>query len=100
MDNVTIEEIARRYVHLYSEPFDDETFRRPTLALLRLDNVDVLCLRLVEKLLEGKPYGILSDNPESIKRVRSIAAHLGATVREVHERGGRTGIIFDPPPKN
>ena len=54
-------------------------------------------LMAARKLLEGKPYCITSDNPETIGRCRSLAGHMGASVDEFRAGGGLTKIILGPP---
>ena len=58
---------------------------------------DRMLLNFVGKILEGKPYELVSDNPDLIGRARELARRLGATEREVADGGAMTSIIFDPP---
>ena len=64
--------------------------------LKRLDMPDDLAmLRMASKLLEGEPFQIASDNPETVARALSLALQLGASIQE--EGDGHTHIVFAPP---
>jgi hypothetical protein len=52
---------------------------------------------MASKLMSGKPYQIISDKPQRINDARSLAQHIGASVRSVQTDGRQTHIIFDPP---
>jgi exoribonuclease R len=60
---------------------------------------DSTALVLAWKLIEGEPFRVQSGNPDTIARCRSLAQHLGASVRSHKEAGGYTIIIFDPAPR-
>jgi hypothetical protein len=68
-----------------------------TNRLNALDRNGLLMLRLAAKLLEGKPYAITSDNPETITRYLPLAELMGASVQSIAERDGITRIVFGPP---
>jgi hypothetical protein len=73
--------------------------------LSRLDPPGGLLVIIALKLLCGKPYSMASANPETIKRCRSLASDLGATIEEnaddprlkQHEFTGMTSLVFLPP---
>jgi hypothetical protein len=58
---------------------------------------DRMLLDFASQILEGKPYELVSDNPDHIERARDLAHRLGATEREAAAGGAMTSIIFDPP---
>jgi hypothetical protein len=62
----------------------------------RLSFDDLRAVLLAVKLIEGKGYRILSDNPASVARARSIAALVGSSVLSADERDGAAGILFAP----
>jgi hypothetical protein len=75
---------------------DAENFGRALDSLVDVDSVAlVFC---AAKLMEGKPYGVHSNNPETVKRYRALAQHLGASVTEAGARplALRT-LRIDPP---
>jgi uncharacterized protein (UPF0179 family) len=41
---------------------------------------DCVLATVAERLLQGRRYTVHSDNPETIRRCRSLAADMGATV--------------------
>jgi hypothetical protein len=103
--NISIEEIVslaalQRKIDLNSpdepaSPSDMDAFKKD---LDRLNSVrDFAMMTVARKLLDGKPYCITSDNPQTIKQFRSLAGHMGASVDECSDAGGLTKIIFGPP---
>jgi hypothetical protein len=52
------------------------------------------------KLLSGEPYCFNTDNTETVRRARAMAADLGASVTEFDQGGGRTQIVFTPARSN
>lgn len=67
--------------------------------LKRLDHTDAALVQFASKLIEGKRYRIVSDNPdgENFRRHRELAEHMGATVELEQSDGGMTEIIYRPP---
>jgi hypothetical protein len=64
----------------------------------KLDMPDKMDVLVASKLLAGKPYQIVSDNPDTIARARLLAEQIiGASVRCVASNDERTHIVFDPP---
>jgi hypothetical protein len=51
------------------------------------------------KMLEGKPYGAHSDNPETVRRLDSLAADIGARNKRAWTFPGvpGTGTVYEPP---
>jgi hypothetical protein len=84
----------QRRVDQLSLPEDIAKFEH---ALSQLSRQDVPILMLACKLSERKPYSVTSDNPESIRRCRLFAQHVGASVQSVQESEGTTAIVFTPP---
>jgi hypothetical protein len=39
-------------------------------------------------LLAGKPFALSTDNPESVAKWRSLAEHIGASIRTIEEGDG------------
>jgi hypothetical protein len=73
-------------------------FEAEMLRCLDDPAASTLVMMLV-KLLSGQPYGIVSNNPATAARVRSMAAHLGATVTETDAPWGldSCALRVDPP---
>jgi len=61
-------------------PLDVEQFKK---GMDRLDVDGFVLLNVARKILEGKPFSITSDNPETITRCRSLIDHMGASVHEM-----------------
>jgi hypothetical protein len=59
----------------------------------------ILLVIFAAKILAGSPYGITTDNAETIGRARSIADELGASLAEVTEHSAGTTLVFYPPMK-
>jgi hypothetical protein len=73
-------------------PSEMETLKR---EMARLDN-KVAPLLLARKLLEGKPYRLSSDDPETIERCKSLAEYMGAAFCVLGESGWGTHIEVHP----
>jgi hypothetical protein len=60
---------------------------------------DNLLLMFAMKMLEGKPYGAHSDNPETVRRLDSLAADIGARNKRAWTFPGvpGTGTVYEPP---
>jgi hypothetical protein len=59
---------------------------------------------MASKLLAGKPYCVVSDNPESIARAKSLAQHMGAIMEErgngeLHGINQPTFMFYPPSPQ-
>jgi len=61
-----------------------------------LEPADFPLLLMTSKLLVGQPFSVTSENEETIRRCKSIAHAIGATIDESNEDG--ITIIFLPPP--
>jgi hypothetical protein len=59
---------------------------------------DPALVMLVRKMVEGKPYRIYTDNPDTLRRARSIAGGLGGSLAELKE-GNDYVLTFEPPPR-
>jgi hypothetical protein len=103
-DNTRIIEIAKLAGRV--ERGDDTSHLKTELSeLSRLDPPGGLLVMIVLKILCGKPYSIASANPETIKRCRSLASDLGATIEEnaddprlkEHELTGMMSLVLWPP---
>jgi hypothetical protein len=69
------------------------------LKLGQMSFGDTSAVLFAVKIIEGKPYGFMTDNPDSemISRARSVAECLGAVGTSVETDGRMTNIRFDPP---
>ena len=103
MDDITNEEIvslATLGIKLCNtsgtpDPSDMETYKK---GLTRLFDAGFLsALSAAEKLLEGKPYVITTDNEKTVQRCRSIADYIGASVKQISESSGFFRIRLAPP---
>jgi hypothetical protein len=101
MTDAEIVELARVTLAMDRSPDDETLTQCLECGLSRLDpHIDPILLMLSVRLLEGKPYGIASDNSETIRRCRLLAAHLGATVTAADEGDVMTSLRFDPATRN
>ena len=66
-------------------------------ALPEIDEHSVPLVFIAAKLIEGKRYGLNTDNPDTVQRCRLLARHIGASVEMFEEEAGRTKIFFGPP---
>jgi hypothetical protein len=57
---------------------------------------DSLAMWVAVKLIEGKQYAVSTDNPETVRRARSIAQAVGGTVESAEEAEGMTRLLFSP----
>jgi hypothetical protein len=76
-----------RLAALDDRPDDDATYSE-------LGSRDLMLLIMGSKLLEGKPFGVTTDDPESWRRSIAFARHIGATV-EMIQPGGLMKAIID-----
>jgi hypothetical protein len=74
-----------------------EDMARFKTALGQFDQADLVTMLLAAKLLERKTYLITSDNPQTISRAKSLAAHMGASMDLIREGNGVTQLRFNPP---
>jgi hypothetical protein len=83
MTDAEIVELANMVLAIDQSPDDAALAQRFEDRFERLEPVEEGPLvMLASKLLGGKPYRVISDNPETLRRCRSLAAHLGAAVTE------------------
>ena len=73
--------------------FDDEI----RVTLPHIDESSVPLVVIAAKLMEGKPSGVRTDDPDTIRRCQQLARHIGASVELIEEASGRTQIFFGPP---
>jgi hypothetical protein len=67
------------------------------VSLPRVDENSVPLVVMAAKLMEGKRSGIHTDDPDTVRRCRLLARHIGASVEMIEEEAGRTRISFSPP---
>src|SRR5690349_14305556 len=65
--------------------------------LRRLDRTDLLLTVFVSKMIAGKPYRIVSDNPGTVDRMQVLAEHVGAAIEFIERDDGQIEIVFAPP---
>jgi hypothetical protein len=56
----------------------------------------MMCL-VAMKLMEGKAYHIVTDNPKTVARVRDLTEHMGAHI-EINQTYGEQFSIYVSPP--
>lgn len=66
-------------------------------GLAQLNAADMPQVLFVSKILEGKPYSFITDNPETVRRSRALAQHVGASIKVIEQAAGITQIQFSPP---
>jgi hypothetical protein len=99
LNNRRIIELAIMQLAVDRAPGDEPLGDRFSAALERALDADptmAIQMTLAVKLLSGKRYQIISDNPETIRRARAIAADIGASVEALEELDGMTRVIFKP----
>jgi hypothetical protein len=72
---------------------DEDALKR---ALDTMDRSDQSAMALAGKLIEGLPYRITTDNPDTVARARTIARLVGGTVSSFEENGHMTSVVFVP----
>ncbi len=66
-------------------------------ALPKVDEDSVPLVVMAAKLMEGKHSAIYTGDPDTIRRCRLLARHIGASVEMIEEQAGQTSIFFGPP---
>jgi hypothetical protein len=66
-------------------------------ARATMDSWDMSALWFAVKLIEGKPYVVMSDNPEFVRRMRSVAGRLGGVTALVETDVETASLRFEPP---
>ena len=103
MENSEIIDLAMMCMAIDQSPGDEAVAKRFTAALERATSIDVplgMQMHLAVKLLSGNRYQIVTDNPETVRRARSIAADLGAAIQEFEQSGGKTKMVITPAVKS
>ena len=67
------------------------------VALPQVDENSVPLVVMAAKLMEGKCSSIHTDDPDTVRRCRLLARHIGASVEMIEEEAGHTRIFFSPP---
>jgi hypothetical protein len=81
-------------------PDDKVLVERFTAAVYALERHEVGPFMMAKELLYGRRIGIVTDNPESVRLIRSMVADLGATVQEFEQDDGKTKMLFAPAVKS
>ena len=76
-----------------AQKLDDEI----GVTLPQVDETSVPLVVMAAKLMEGKCSGVYTDDPDTVRRCRLLARHIGASVEIIEEEAGQTGIFFTPP---
>ena len=76
-----------------AQKLDDEI----GVTLPQVDETSVPLVVMAAKLMEGKRSGVYTDDPDTVRRCRLLARHIGASVEIIEEEAGQTGIFFTPP---
>lgn len=76
-----------------AQKFNDEI----RVTLPHIDEGSVPLVVMAAKLMEGKPSGLHTNDPDTIRRCQQLARHIGASVELIEEASGRTQIFFGPP---
>jgi hypothetical protein len=76
----------------YVSPAEMENW---TSGLNALDHPGLVML--AAKLLEGKPYAVTGDDPDTVRRCLPLAEFIGASIQSITESDGITQIVFGPP---
>jgi hypothetical protein len=76
-----------------TQKLDDEV----RVALPQIDETSVPLVLMAAKLMEGKYSGVQTDDPDTVRRCRLLAQHIGASVEMIEEESGRTKMFFGPP---
>jgi hypothetical protein len=74
--------LARLLIEACNHPDDEALQQRYIAELHRADPVTLRLSAAAQKLLEGKGYGVSTDNPETVHEFRALANYMGATVTE------------------
>jgi len=93
VDDDEVIRVARMMLAVDAGTGSAEEFERALEALGQRDHVMML---LAYKLQQLKPYRISTDNPETIRRARSVARRLGGVEASVETDGPVTNIVFGP----
>jgi hypothetical protein len=68
-------------------------------AFDKLTDAEMALVIVAGKLLEGKRYGVITDDPEGEMTLdcRALVTHIGGSIELVTQDGDSTQIIFRPP---
>jgi hypothetical protein len=100
LSNAEIIEMAALQLAVDQSPTDTALIDSLKAAFERLEDLgDRICIVFAAKIQGGRPYNIDTDNSETVRRVRSLAADLGARIVDFEKGGGSTSIVFTPPTK-
>ena len=91
---------ANRIVQAHNEEKgDDDALGNRLGQILGVSYPENLLLMFAMKMLEGKPYGGYSNNPETMRRLDSLAADIGARNKEAWTFPDvpGTGAAYEPP---
>src|SRR5436190_20157669 len=98
IDNDIILRVAALALVLYNASDDEvENLGTKLEAEMRgMDDPSRILVMLAKSLLSGRPYLLVSDNRCTVARVRSLAAHMGATVTEQDAPPGQHALQVEP----
>ena len=95
--NDDIVRVASLMVALDREDASNSLAGQLDRELKKLDRTEMLLTVFVSKMIAGKPYRIVSDNPATVSRMQVLAGHVGAAVAFAERGSGQTEIVFSPP---
>ena len=90
---IELASLQRKIDHQPCSEKEIDAFER---KLAQLTSHDFIVMTLAVKLLEGNPYSVTTDNPDTVRRCRALADRMGATVEEFRDGGSISQIIFHP----
>lgn len=91
-DYSAIIELAALGVSIESEE-ETAKIERFTAGLGKLNKPEGIVFGVAYKMLQGLPYSVRTDNPETIANVRALAKQMGASVSEAGLDDNTHGII-------
>jgi hypothetical protein len=71
-----------------AQKLDDEI----RVALPQIDENGVPLVIMAANLMEGKRSGVHTDDPDTVRRFRLLARHIGASVEVIEEESGRRRV--------
>ena len=97
-DNDDIVRVAMLGVAFDGAPGDEAKAikARFDAEVARLDSCSNILVLVAERLLNGRPASLSTDQPYVIERAYSLGEHLGAVVTEANLEHGYTAVRFDP----
>ncbi len=105
--NDKIIECATLFCQLYNmkddDPDLDRVGRQYEEAMSQIDSAECAHVVMLAKLMDGKRFRIMSNNPDTVRRAIELAREIGATFNDTEddpwiEPLGSTMLTFSPSP--